>query len=71
LGFERNKTFKLQASANSGPAVKFESGNTNRVTITGNKATILRKGEVTITASQGGNGNYLAAKSVPRKVRIK
>jgi hypothetical protein len=68
--FKKGRTFKLSATANSKLRVSFKSSKPKILSITGNKATILRKGEVTITASQGGNANYKAAKSVGRTIKL-
>jgi formylglycine-generating enzyme required for sulfatase activity len=69
--FKKGRTFTLSATTNSKLRVSFTSNKPKILSIKGNKATILRKGEVTITASQAGNGNYRAAKSVPQTIRIR
>ncbi len=56
--------FQLTATASSGLEVNFTSDNENVVLITGTLASLINQGETTITASQSGNGNYLAAESV-------
>jgi len=69
--FKKGRTFTLGATASSKLRVSFASSRTNTLSIQGNKATILRKGPVTITASQGGNANYKAAKPVPHTITIR
>ena len=54
-------SFTLGATASSGLTVSYSSSNTNVVSIIGNTATIVGAGTASITASQGGDNNYLAA----------
>lgn len=56
--------FNLTATASSGLTVTYNSSNTSVATISGNTVTIVGAGTTTITASQAGNGNYLAATNV-------
>jgi hypothetical protein len=54
----------------SGLPVTFTSSDTNILTISGNVATIIGVGDVTITASQAGNANYNAASDVSQTITI-
>ena len=56
--------FALSATASSGLSVSYVSSNTEVATISGNTVTILSAGQASITASQAGSDNYLAAESV-------
>lgn len=51
----------LTATASSGLPVTYTSANTNVATIAGDVATLVEPGTAIITASQPGDGNYLAA----------
>ncbi len=53
--------FTLGASASSGLTITYISSDTNVATVSGNTVTIVGAGTTTLTASQGGNANYLAA----------
>ncbi len=60
--------FTVSATASSGLPVSFSaSGN---CTVSGSTVTITGAGSCTITADQAGNGNYLAAPSVPQTFAI-
>ncbi|WP_193218042.1 MULTISPECIES: T9SS type A sorting domain-containing protein [unclassified Imperialibacter] len=54
----------------SGQPVVFTSSNESVATIAGNTVTIVKSGNVNITASQAGNDNYDAATSVTRLLTI-
>jgi len=54
----------------SGLPVTFTSSDTNILTISGNVATIIGVGDVTITASQAGNANYNVASDVSQTITI-
>jgi len=57
-------SFSLTATASSGLPVTFTSANSNVATVFSNTITILGAGTTTITATQAGNGGYLAATPV-------
>lgn len=59
-------SYELTAESSSGLSVSYSSSNIDVVSISGNIATIHSGGEVTITASQTGNNNYLSATAVTR-----
>jgi len=61
----QGNTFTLSAIAMSGSnlPVTFKSSNFHIISISGTTATIHAVGNVTLTASQKGNGNYLPAVS--------
>jgi hypothetical protein len=69
--FVKNAQFVLVATVNSGLPVTFASSNPNILSISGNTATVLAKGKVTITASQKGNGKYNQAASIVREIIFK
>jgi Flp pilus assembly secretin CpaC len=69
--FVKNAKFVLAATVNSGLPVTFASSNPNILSISGNTATVLAKGKVTITASQKGNGKYNQAASIVREIIFK
>jgi len=58
--------FALGATASSSLAVSYASSAPAVASVSGGTVTILTAGSTTITASQGGNGNYNAASSVPQ-----
>lgn len=60
--FKKGRTFKLSANASSRLKTTFVSSNPKILSIKGNRATIHRKGKVTVTAQQRGNANYRPAK---------
>ncbi|MCC7265032.1 MAG: hypothetical protein IT369_21200, partial [Candidatus Latescibacteria bacterium] len=60
--------FALSATASSGLAVSFAV--TGPATISGNTVTLTGVGTVTVTASQVGNVNYLAAANVPQTFAV-
>ncbi|NBC83407.1 MAG: T9SS type A sorting domain-containing protein [Bacteroidetes bacterium] len=62
--------FILSATASSGLNVTFSSSNTNVATINGNEVTITGAGNVTITASQSGSDNYIAAPDVEQSFTV-
>jgi len=61
----------LTATATSGLAVTYASSDPAKAAITGSSAVIVASGTVEITASQGGNMNYLPALDVTRVLVIK
>ncbi len=60
----------LVASVGSGLPIGFASETTDVCTVAGATATIVGAGTCTITASQGGNGNYLAANDVQQSFNV-
>jgi hypothetical protein len=62
--------FTLSATASSGLAVSFSSGNSIVATVVGNTVTIVGAGSAVITASQAGNSNYLAATPVSQTLTV-
>jgi len=62
--------FNLTAVASSGLAVTYTSSNPAVATLSGSTVTIVGAGTTTITASQGGDGNYNAAAPVPQTVIV-
>ena len=60
--------FNVSATSTSGLVVSF--GATGACTVTGTLVHITGGGSCTITASQGGNGTYAAAPSVPQSFSI-
>ena len=56
--------FTLTALASSGLPVSYVSSDPSVASVTGNTVSILSAGSSTITASQSGNGNYLATNSI-------
>ena len=69
--FEFNKTvrvgdeFTFNATSTSTTGVVYTSNNAN-ATVSGNKITIVGEGNISITASQGGNTNWEAAQSITK-----
>ena len=63
-------SFSLGATTSSGLPITYESSNLSVATVTGNTVTIVGAGSTTITASQSGNTNYLAATSVPQTLTV-
>ncbi|HEY4784470.1 MAG TPA: T9SS type A sorting domain-containing protein, partial [Bacteroidales bacterium] len=62
--------FTVSPTASSGLPVTLTSGNTNFAAVSGNTITIVMPGTVTITASQAGNSNYLAANNATQSLTI-
>lgn len=60
----------LSATANSGLTVTFVSGNTNVARISNNTVISVAPGSATITASQAGDSNFLAAEPVSQDLRV-
>jgi hypothetical protein len=69
--FVKNSKFTITASVTSNLPVTFSSSNPSIISITGNTATVLAKGKVTITATQRGNDNYNKANTVGREIILK
>ena len=69
--FQKGRRFTLSATATSKSPVSFRSSNSRILSISGRIATIRGKGKVTVTASQGGNANYLPARAVSRPITIR
>lgn len=63
-------SFSLNATASSGLPVSFGVSDPNVATVAGNTLTIAGAGSVTVTASQGGNTNYLPANPVNVAVTV-
>jgi len=57
-------SFNLTATASSGLPVSFTSADSNVATVFSNTVTLVGAGTTTITATQSGNGSYLAATPV-------
>ncbi|MEQ8905559.1 FG-GAP-like repeat-containing protein [Ekhidna sp.] len=62
--------FELNASASSGLTVSYESSDESIATISGNEVTIVGTGVTTITASQAGNDDFVAAENVSQSLLI-
>ncbi len=62
--------FTLAATSTSGLTVTYASSNTAVATISGNTVTIVGVGTTTITASQSGNGNYVAATPLTQELIV-
>lgn len=60
----------LGARASSGLTVQYSSDNLSVATVSGNTLTIIGAGSANITASQPGNGNYLAATNVVQALTV-
>ncbi|HAA11268.1 MAG TPA: hypothetical protein DCE41_06020 [Cytophagales bacterium] len=60
------ETIALSATATSGLPVAYRSSNVAVVSISDTTATLLDRGQITITASQAGNTNFNAAEDVTR-----
>jgi hypothetical protein len=69
--FKKGRKFTLSAAATSRLPVSFKSSNSRILSISGRTATIRGKGKVTVTASQAGNANFLAASPVKRTTTIR
>lgn len=69
--FKSQSPFSLTATATSGLKVIFTSNSTNVCTVTDNVLTLLNGGICSITASQPGNENYFAAKSITRAIIVR
>jgi hypothetical protein len=63
-------TFNLSATASSGLAVSYSSGNTGVATISGNMVTLVGTGSSVITASQAGNSNCNPASNVTQTLVV-
>ena len=63
-------SFNLGATATSGLPITYTSSNTNVATVSSNAVTIRGVGTATITASQSGNANYVAAPSVGQVLTV-
>ena len=62
--------FNLTATASSGLVATFASTSPIVCTVSGNTVTVVAPGTCSITASQSGNGNYLAAANVVQSFTI-
>jgi hypothetical protein len=69
--FRSNGVIPLGAKNSSGLSVTYTSSKTNVLQIVGTNAVIKGRGTNTITASQTGNTNYLAASNVVRTIVVK
>ncbi|WOK06043.1 T9SS type A sorting domain-containing protein [Imperialibacter roseus] len=63
-------SFELSASSTSGLTVAYASNDATVAKVDGTTVTILKPGSVTVTASQTGNENYLAAASVEQSLVV-
>ena len=65
-----NPAFELNAIASSGLVITYSSSDPSIVSISGNIATIHKKGSVIISAYQDGNENYHAATFISRSLTV-
>jgi len=65
-----NAPFTLSATATSGLAINYTSSNQAVATISGTTVTIVGAGTATITATQGGDGNYDAANAAAQVLTV-
>ena len=68
--YSNGLTINLGATASSGLSVSYTSPNTNIVTISGSKLTLLGSGSASIVATQAGNWQWLAAPPVTNTLVI-
>jgi hypothetical protein len=61
IAFSKGKSFALKTATSSNGAVTFTSSNPSVIVINGSKATLLKKGTVTITATVASTANYTSA----------
>jgi hypothetical protein len=61
IAFSKGKSFALKTATSSDGAVTFTSSNPSVIVINGSKATLLKKGTVTITATVDSTANYTSA----------
>jgi uncharacterized repeat protein (TIGR03803 family) len=62
--------FSLSATASSGLAITYSSGNTSVATVSGNTVTIVGTGTTIITASQSGNASFNPAPSATQTLTV-
>jgi sugar lactone lactonase YvrE len=62
--------FSLNATSTAGLAIAFASNSTGFCTVAGNVVTLVAAGTCSITSSQSGNGNYLAAPTVTQTFTV-
>ena len=60
----------MTASASSGLPITYISSDTNVVDINGTYLKIIAQGSATVSASQGGNGQYSAAPTVTKNITV-
>ena len=63
-------TYQLSATASSGLGVSFASSDNTVAEVSGTTLTLKKGGSIIITASQGGNGTYLAAPNVTQPLTV-
>ena len=63
-------TYELNATASSGLAVSFASSDNAVAEVSGTTLTLKTGGSITITASQGGNGIYLATPDATQSLSV-
>jgi hypothetical protein len=63
-------TYELNATASSGLSVSFSSSDSTVAEVSGNTLTLKKGGSITIIASQGGNGTFMAALDITRPLTI-
>ena len=63
-------TYQLSATASSGLGVSFASSDNTVAEVSGTTLTLKKGGSIIITASQGGNGTYLAAPNVAQPLTV-
>jgi hypothetical protein len=68
--FAPGKTLALTANATSKLPVSFATSDPSVIRISGARATIVRGGEATITATQGGSANFNAAEPVTQTLKV-
>jgi hypothetical protein len=64
------QSFDLAATSSSGLPVAFTSSDASVATVSGSTVTVVCAGTTTITATQAGDGNYLAAAPVRRDLVV-
>jgi hypothetical protein len=62
--------FTVSATASSGLAVSFSASGASGCTVSGNTVTLVTTGTCSITATQAGNANYLAAPAVTQSFQV-
>jgi len=63
-------TLSLAATASSGLGVSYVSGTTGICSVSGSTLSLLAAGTCSITASQGGDSNYLSSETVTRSLVV-
>jgi hypothetical protein len=63
-------TYPLSATASSGLAVSFTSSDNSVAEVSGTTLSLKKGGSISITASQGGDGNYSAAPDISQSLTV-